>query len=158
MCQLCNSNRPERSADKALFFTWSALAGGNVISLLLRMVGGILQAKCVLPAVLGLYNSINLVLGYAPFLQLGILNGINRELPYYVGKGDRQRVNELAAAAQAWALAVGGIVRHRSVGRRMLAIGPWPMAIGCRLVHQRRFGRFALLQHQLSADDVSHFP
>ena len=30
----------------------------------------------VAPATLGLYNGIGLVLGYAPFLQLGILNGL----------------------------------------------------------------------------------
>jgi len=96
------------------------------------MVGGILQARYVLPAVLGLYNSIGLVLGYAPFLQLGILNGMNRELPYYVGKGDRNRVNDLAAAAQAWALAVGGAVALALslVGSWQLAIGEWQLAAG----------------------------
>ena len=88
----------------SIFFLVGSLVGGNLISMMLRIVGGILQANCVLPPVLGMFNSIGLSLGYAPFLQLGILNGMNRELPYYFGKGDRQRVNELAAAAQAWAL------------------------------------------------------
>ena len=100
--------------------------------MMLRMVGGILQAKCVLPAVLGMFNGIGLVLGYAPFLQLGILNGINRELPYFIGKGDRQRVNELAAAAQAWALAVGGIVgiALSGVGCWQLLHAEWELAAG----------------------------
>ena len=116
----------------SILFLVSSLVGGNVVSMMLRMVGGVLQAKCVLPAVLGMYNSIGLVLGYAPFLQLGILNGINRELPYFVGKGDRQRVNELAAAAQAWALAVGGIVgiALSGVGCWQLAHGQWQLAAG----------------------------
>jgi O-antigen/teichoic acid export membrane protein len=85
-------------------------AGGNFLSTLLRMAGGLLTARVVEPAVLGLFNGMGLVLGYAPFLQLGILNGLNRELPYYAGQGDQRRVHELAAAAQAWALAVGGLV------------------------------------------------
>jgi len=121
----------ERKKPSILFLV-SSLVGGNVISMMLRMVGGVLQARCVLPAVLGMYNSIGLVLGYAPFLQLGILNGINRELPYYIGKGDRQRVNELAAAAQAWALAVGGIVGIAlvGVGCWQLIQGEWELAAG----------------------------
>jgi O-antigen/teichoic acid export membrane protein len=116
----------------SMLFLVGSLVGGNFVSMMLRMVGGILQARCVLPAVLGMYNSIGLVLGYAPFLQLGILNGLNRELPYFVGKGDRQRVNELAAAAQAWALAVGGIVgiALSGVGCWQLAHGEWQLAAG----------------------------
>ena len=74
-----------------------------MLGTVLRMLGGILQGRCVPPAVLGLFNGLGLVVGYAPFLQIGISNGLNRELPYFVGKGDQQRVKELAAAAQAWA-------------------------------------------------------
>jgi O-antigen/teichoic acid export membrane protein len=83
---------------------------GNLVSMALRMASGVLQGRLVPPATLGLFNGIGLVLQYAPFLQLGILSGLNRELPYYVGKGDHQRVSELAAAAQAWAIAVGGVL------------------------------------------------
>jgi len=116
----------------SMFFLVTSLVGGNFVSMILRMVGGILQARCVLPSVLGMFNSIGLVLGYAPFLQLGVLNAINRELPYFIGKGDRQRVNELAAAAQAWALAVGGIVgiALSGVGCWQLIHGEWQLAAG----------------------------
>jgi O-antigen/teichoic acid export membrane protein len=116
----------------SILFLVSSLVGGNFASMMLRMLGGVLQAKCVLPAVLGMFNSIGLVLGYVPLLQLGILNGMNRELPYFIGKGDRQRVNELAAAAQAWALAVGGIVgiALAGVGCWQLAHGQWQLAAG----------------------------
>ncbi|MGD0283915.1 MAG: oligosaccharide flippase family protein [Dissulfurispiraceae bacterium] len=116
----------------SMLFLVGSLVGGNFVSMMLRMVGGVLQARCVLPAVLGMFNGIGLVLGYAPFLQLGILNGINRELPYFIGKGDRQRVNELAAAAQAWALAIGGIVgiALSGVGCWQLAHGQWQLAAG----------------------------
>jgi len=85
-------------------------AGGNALSTGLRMAGAILTAKFCEPSSLGLFNAIGLVLGYAPFLQLGILNGLSRELPFYVGKGDHGRVRELASAAQAWAITVGGFV------------------------------------------------
>ena len=116
----------------SMLFLVGSLVGGNVTAMGLRMVGGILQAKCVLPAVLGLFGSIGLVLGYAPFLQLGILNGINRELPYFIGKGDRKRVLELAAAAQAWAIAVGVAVGVALAGIAcwQLILGHWELAAG----------------------------
>lgn len=87
-----------------------ALVGGNLAALSLRMVGGLVTARIVEPSTMGLFSGLSLFLGYAPFLQLGILNGLNRELPYYVGKGDHQRVKELAAAAQSWAILVGSLV------------------------------------------------
>lgn len=90
-----------------------------------QMVGGVLLGRLVAPATLGLFAGIGLVLGYVPLLQLGILNGLNRELPYFVGKGDRQRVRELAAAAQAWALVVGGVACVALIG-----VAGWYLANG----------------------------
>ena len=87
-----------------------ALAGGNLVSSILRMAGGLLQARFTAPDMLGLFNGIGLIQGYTRFLQLGILNGLNRELPYYYGKGDHQRVQALAAVALAWALVLGTTV------------------------------------------------
>jgi O-antigen/teichoic acid export membrane protein len=110
---------------RSSLFLIGSLAGGNLISMVLRLVSGFFLGRLVLPATLGLFTGIGLVLGYAPFLQLGILNGLNRELPYYVGKGDRQRVNELAAAAQAWAILVGGLV-----GTALVGVAVWQFASG----------------------------
>ena len=91
----------------------------------MRMVGGVLLGRLVAPATLGLFNGIGLVLGYAPFLQLGIFNGLNRELPYFVGKGDRDRVGELASAALAWALTV-----ERTGQRGLVCVAGWYAAHG----------------------------
>ncbi len=65
------------------------------------------MARMVAPSVLGLFSGIGLVLGYAPFFQLGISNGLNRELPYYIGKGEQDRANELTASAQTWMILIG---------------------------------------------------
>ena len=113
-----------RSRDSMLYLV-GAWSGATSRGSCLRMAGGVLQARFVDPSVLGLFNGVGLVLGYAPFLQLGILNGLNRELPYFVGKGDRKRVMELAAAAQAWALAVGGLV-----GVSLLGVAVWQLLRG----------------------------
>ncbi|MCX5871338.1 MAG: oligosaccharide flippase family protein [Deltaproteobacteria bacterium] len=86
----------------------AVFAGGNLLNMVLRLAGGVLTARYAAPAVLGLFNGMGLILGYASFLQLGILNGLNRELPYYIGQDDRPRAESLAAAGQAWALLIGG--------------------------------------------------
>ncbi len=102
---------PAPSARKPSFaYLVSALAGGNVVALVLRMLGGLLQARFVAPDVLGLFNGISLVQGYTRFLQLGVFNGLNRELPYAYGKGDHERVRALAAVALSWSLALGTTV------------------------------------------------
>ncbi len=83
--------------------------GGNLLSTFLRLLGGVLTSRFVDPSVLGLFNGIGLVRGYVPFLQGGVSNGLNRDLPYLVGKGDREGANQLAAVAQAWLLLVSGL-------------------------------------------------
>jgi O-antigen/teichoic acid export membrane protein len=114
------TNRSQAPAQPSVGFLIGTLAGGNLLSTVLRMAGGLIVARLVLPPVLGLFNGISLVLGYTRFLQLGIFNGLNRELPYYVGRGDRERVNELASAAQAWFIALGSLI-----GLALLAIAAW---------------------------------
>ena len=68
---------------------------------------------------------IGLVLGYASIAQLGILNGVNRELPYHMGRGDIARAHALAAAGQAWALATGGVI-----SLCLLAVAAWQLVQG----------------------------
>jgi O-antigen/teichoic acid export membrane protein len=121
-----------RPARRSFLFLAGSLAGGNFVSMAMTLIGGVLQGRLVAPATLGLFNGIGLVIGYAPFLQLGILNGLNRELPYYVGKGDREKAKELASAAQSWALVVGGVtcLVLFGVAGWHLVRGEWLMAAG----------------------------
>ena len=95
---------------RSVFFLAGSLAGGNLIAMVMRLAGGVLLGRLVAPSTLGLFAGIGLVLGYAPIAQLGIINGLNRELPYFVGKGEIERARSLASAGQAWALAVGAVV------------------------------------------------
>ena len=103
---LGKSLKPESGKMKMTYLI-GALAGGNVVATSIKMVSGILTARLVEPAVLGLFNGIGLVMGYVPFFQLGISNGLNRELPYHIGKNDTERARELAAAAQSWMIIIG---------------------------------------------------
>jgi O-antigen/teichoic acid export membrane protein len=100
----------QAAGRRSVVYLAGVLGAGNYLSAALAAVGGVLQARYVGPPVLGLFSKIGLALDYSRFLHLGVLNGLNRELPYYVGKGEHQRVRELAAAAQAWALVLGAVV------------------------------------------------
>ena len=109
----------------SVLFLVGSLVGGNLVSTVLRTIGGLLQARCIARPLYDLFCSIGLVQGYVSFVQLGILNGMNRELPYFIGKGDRRRVNELASAAQAWSLLLG-----TAVGVGLSGVGLWQLFCG----------------------------
>jgi len=112
------SAQPPRKRTMAALV--SHLVGGNMTSMAIRLVSGVLQGRLVEPATLGLFTGIGLALRYAPFFQLGILDGLYRELPFFIGKGERARAEQLASAAQAWALVVGG-----AYALVLLVIGGW---------------------------------
>lgn len=107
-------------------------AGGNFIANFLRMMGGVLTARLVEPAVLGLFNGIGLIIGYLPVFQLGVITGFRRELPYLIGKGDGQQALALAATAQVWALFLACLSATAlfSIGLWHAIRGEWRTAAG----------------------------
>lgn len=88
-----------------IFFMGSSQMFANV----LRILGGIIIVKLLMPDQLGMFNGYALILGYLPILQVGVANGLNRELPYYLGKGERQVAYNFAAVAQFWEILLAGI-------------------------------------------------
>jgi O-antigen/teichoic acid export membrane protein len=104
------------SAKRAVAY----LTGGNLFSTLLLVAGGLLIGRLVEPATLGRFNGISLALAYASLLGLGVTSGLSRELPYFIGKGDRARAEQLAATAQAWTLIVGSLL-----SLALLVVGIW---------------------------------
>jgi O-antigen/teichoic acid export membrane protein len=113
------------SGGRSVLALAGILAGGNLLASVLRLAGGLLQARLVDPEVLGLFNSIALVLGYASFLHLGVFNGLNREFPYFIGKGRREYAVQLAAMAQAWALLLSALICGG-----LLAVAGWHLVEG----------------------------
>jgi O-antigen/teichoic acid export membrane protein len=110
---------------RSVLFLAGSLSGGNLLAMAMRLAGGILLGRLVAPSTLGLFAGIGLVVGYASIAQLGIHNGVNRELPFHLGRGDIARAHALAATGQAWALASGGVV---SVC--LLAVAAWQLVQG----------------------------
>jgi O-antigen/teichoic acid export membrane protein len=81
--------------------------GGRLACSAISMIGGLLLVRLVDPATLGLFNTVALVHGYIACLQFGVFNGLNRELPYCLGKGDQEKAHSMAATGQTWALLLG---------------------------------------------------
>jgi O-antigen/teichoic acid export membrane protein len=123
---------PNRESKPTFAFLAASFAGGSFVSMVIKVFTGVIQGRLVAPGTLGLFSGIGLIVGYAPLLQLGVLSGLNRELPYHVGKGDLNKVNELAAAAQAFALVVGGSFAAVLMGIAiwMLTQSEWLRAAG----------------------------
>ena len=66
------------------------------------MVVGLVIAKYVSPNDLGLWTTINLAVTYSLFLQAGLINGMNRELPYAYGKGEDDKAKVMAGTVQSF--------------------------------------------------------
>lgn len=94
---------------RTLLATIAKFAGGNLVGNALTIISGLLLARYVGPEVLGLFTSLALVQGYAPWLLLGTGNGLGREIPYALGQERRDRALALAAAAGAWTLWVANV-------------------------------------------------
>ncbi len=82
---------------------------GNLAASLITMVTSILIARWTIPYDMGIWNTALLVTVYSPTLQLGVFNGLNRELPYLIGAGDKNRALRMAEAAYSWSWLLMGV-------------------------------------------------
>ena len=75
---------------------------GNIATTLISLVASILVARWTLPYNMGVWNAASLATIYMPVLQLGVFSGLNRELPYLLGTGNKAKALSMAQAAYAW--------------------------------------------------------
>ena len=85
-----------------VYFATSQLAS-NILTLL----SGFLVVKSIDPETYGLFAGFQVYLGYILLMHGGILNGIGRELPFLLGKGDLKSGKELADSANLLTLVIG---------------------------------------------------
>jgi O-antigen/teichoic acid export membrane protein len=126
------AGQPERVERRTLLVTIAKFAGGNLVGNALTILSGLLLARYVGPEVLGLFASLALVQGYAPWLLLGTGNGLGREVPYALGQGNRDRAQALVAAAGSWTLRVAGVCAAALLGVAVTQAwqGRWDLAFG----------------------------
>lgn len=65
---------------------------------------GFVTFRYIAPEHLGIWGTFSTFTVYATFLRLGIPNGMNRELPYYYGKGDNETAMKCASTTLFYAL------------------------------------------------------
>ena len=65
-----------------------------------NMLAGLIVINWLSPEDLGLWNSIYVALYYVSFMQLGVFNALNREMPFYLGKGMPKFAQSLVATTQ----------------------------------------------------------
>jgi O-antigen/teichoic acid export membrane protein len=85
-------------------------SGGSVAKAFAQMIVGFVVAKFVAPDDFGLWNTITLALTYSLFLQAGLINGLNRELPFVLGKDDVEGAKKMAGTVQTFTLIISLIV------------------------------------------------
>ncbi len=75
-------------------------SGSSIIKALATMVVGLVIARYISPHDLGLWTTVNLALTYSVFLQSGLINGLNLELPLAYGKGEDIKAKLMAGTVQ----------------------------------------------------------
>jgi len=95
---------------KKLFNDITFFSGSAFISNIINFATGIIIRRILQPALMGLFNEIMLVFDYARYSHFGIIDSLDRELPYLYGKKDHERVQTLKNAAFTFCLAVGSLI------------------------------------------------
>ena len=83
------------------------VASSNMYANVLRIIGGFVTAYFVTPKELGEFNAFQLIIAYFPILQIGITNALGRQLPLYIGRGDKESAVKNVQTAQFWELLLG---------------------------------------------------
>ncbi|MGO9374713.1 MAG: lipopolysaccharide biosynthesis protein [Syntrophobacteraceae bacterium] len=81
-----------------------------------QLVSSLIIIKFVAPEELGLWQSVRLAQVYAVILLAGTNNGLNRELPYFLGKGDLPFSESLLATALFCTRIVSAIILLSGIG------------------------------------------
>jgi len=66
-----------------------------IVARVFLFFGSMLVARLLGPATLGMWQALQLALIYGLFLHWGLANGLNREIPFVAGTGDRPTVDHL---------------------------------------------------------------
>ncbi len=86
--------------------TAAKFASASILSSVISMFSGILAISWVDPNSLGIWHSLTIFTIYISFLDIGVTNGLNRELPFWYGKGNREKGAVLAKTSQSYMASV----------------------------------------------------
>jgi O-antigen/teichoic acid export membrane protein len=125
---------PPRVSERRTFVTFTAsVIAVNVASL----AGNGLAFRWVDPWSMGVWHTLLLLAGYLTVFRLGLVNGMGRELPFALGRGDQPRARRIASTSQV-ASAAGSVLVAVTFGV-LLAVRwdegwTWRVAIACMAI------------------------
>jgi len=82
----------------------------NVLSVPVSLVTGFINFKNIDPIFMGMWATVTIFEVYSSFLRMGVVNGMNRELPHALGQGDYEKGNKFAATTQMFSIFNGLIL------------------------------------------------
>lgn len=89
---------------KGLDWVFVEFFSSSVISALVGVFTGFFTYRYISPEMLGIWSLFTVYETYASFTRLGIINGLGRELPYTMGKGDDVEARKMASTALSYSL------------------------------------------------------
>ncbi|MHA2231120.1 MAG: oligosaccharide flippase family protein, partial [Candidatus Hodarchaeales archaeon] len=85
----------------------------------LSLAGSVVIARLLGPFLYGTWRALRLILFYSPFLQLGLFDGVSREIPFCKGRDEFQKITEYKSMGMTTSLLVG------SFAMMCLLAAPW---------------------------------
>lgn len=86
---------------KSVFFRY---VSSSFFGSLIGIFTGFFTYRYIEPSLLGIWTLFTIYEVYANFSRLGIINGLGRELPYLLGKGDTESANIMASTSLYYSL------------------------------------------------------
>ena len=83
-------NKSEEIVRDSIIFS-----GGNYFSYIFKFIGSIVIRKFLSPTLMGLFLELMLIFQYGKLHHLGILDSLDREIPYHRGKEDHKKIDEI---------------------------------------------------------------
>ena len=85
-------------------------AGSNVCYQFVSMACQLVVLRLIEPSLIGIWAAVALVQQYLLWTQMGVVNAMNREYPYHLGKGRPDAALAIVRTGQAYSLVNGGFL------------------------------------------------
>lgn len=80
-------NKTKKFLNDAIFYSSS-----NIISNILNFITGIAVRRLLQPVLMGFFSEIMLIFEYVRYVQLGFIEALDKELPYFYGRKDVEKI------------------------------------------------------------------
>lgn len=89
--------------------------------MMLGLVGSLVQARYIGPEDMGVFRTFGIIAGYLTFLHMGVFDGLQREIPLQLGRGNQGKAEQAASACLTWILFVSLVCGSVFIGLALRA-------------------------------------